>query len=52
MQQASRVSDRTAFFNLEAQGLPGRLVEIDDTETIFANPNKKATEDYITGRFG
>jgi phosphate transport system ATP-binding protein len=52
MQQASRVSDRTAFFNLEAQGLPGRLVEIDDTETIFSNPNKKATEDYITGRFG
>ena len=52
MQQASRVSDRTAFFNLEAQGLPGRLVEIDDTETIFANPTKKATEDYITGRFG
>ncbi len=52
MQQASRVSDRTAFFNLEAQGLPGRLVEIDDTEAIFSNPSKKATEDYITGRFG
>ena len=52
MQQASRVSDRTAFFNLEAQGLPGQLVEIDDTETIFSNPTKKATEDYITGRFG
>jgi phosphate transport system ATP-binding protein len=52
MQQASRVSDRTAFFNLEAQGLPGRLIEIDDTETIFSNPTKKATEDYITGRFG
>jgi phosphate transport system ATP-binding protein len=52
MQQASRVSDRTAFFNLEAQGRPGRLVEIDDTETIFSNPTKKATEDYITGRFG
>jgi len=52
MQQASRVSDRTAFFNLEAQGRPGQLVEIDDTETIFANPAKKATEDYITGRFG
>ena len=52
MQQASRVSDRTAFFNLEAQGLPGQLVEIDDTETIFSNPSKKATEDYITGRFG
>jgi len=52
MQQASRVSDRTAFFNLEAQGLPGQLVEIDDTETIFSNPTKKQTEDYITGRFG
>ena len=52
MQQASRVSDRTAFFNLEAQGLPGQLVEIDDTETIFSNSTKKATEDYITGRFG
>ncbi|MBI4900464.1 MAG: phosphate ABC transporter ATP-binding protein [Actinobacteria bacterium] len=52
MQQASRVSDRTAFFNLEAQGLPGRLIEINDTETIFSNPSLKATEDYITGRFG
>jgi phosphate transport system ATP-binding protein len=52
MQQASRVSDRTAFFNLEAQGLPGRLVEVNDTETIFSNPSVKATEDYITGRFG
>jgi phosphate transport system ATP-binding protein len=52
MQQASRVSDRTAFFNLEAQGLPGRLIEINDTETIFSNPSVKATEDYITGRFG
>ena len=52
MQQASRVSDRTAFFNLEAQGRPGQLVEIDDTETIFSNPSNKATEDYITGRFG
>ena len=52
MQQASRVSDRTAFFNLEAQGMPGKLIEIDDTEAIFSNPSKKATEDYITGRFG
>ena len=52
MQQASRVSDRTAFFNLEAQGLPGKLIEIDETEAIFSNPSKKATEDYITGRFG
>ncbi|OYN84672.1 phosphate ABC transporter ATP-binding protein PstB [Parenemella sanctibonifatiensis] len=52
MQQAARVSDQTAFFNLEAQGKPGALVEIDKTETIFSNPAKKATGDYITGRFG
>ncbi len=52
MQQAARVSDQTAFFNLEAQGKPGMLVEIDDTETIFSNPKVKATEDYISGRFG
>jgi phosphate transport system ATP-binding protein len=52
MQQAARVSDQTAFFNLEAIGKPGRLVEIDDTEKIFSNPMQKATEDYISGRFG
>ncbi|SPM40353.1 ABC-type phosphate transport system, ATPase component, partial [Mycobacterium numidiamassiliense] len=52
MQQAARVSDYTAFFNLEAAGKPGRLVEIDDTEKIFSNPTEKATEDYISGRFG
>jgi len=52
MQQAARVSDQTAFFNLEAVGKPGRLVEIDDTEKIFSNPTQKATEDYISGRFG
>ncbi len=52
MQQAARVSDRTAFFNLKAQGEPGRLVEINSTEKIFSNPTKKATEDYISGRFG
>jgi phosphate transport system ATP-binding protein len=52
MQQAARVSDHTAFFNLEAVGKPGRLVEIDETEKIFSNPAKKATEDYISGRFG
>ena len=38
MQQAARVSDQTAFFNLEATGKPGKLVEIDDTEKIFSNP--------------
>ncbi|CAM5246492.1 hypothetical protein SGLAM104S_07818 [Streptomyces glaucescens] len=52
MQQAARVSDRTAFFNLAAVGQPGKLVEIDDTERIFSNPSVQATEDYISGRFG
>ncbi|MFP5218624.1 MAG: phosphate ABC transporter ATP-binding protein PstB [Actinomycetes bacterium] len=52
MQQAARVSDRTAFFSIEATGEPGRLVEIDDTHKIFTNPGEKKTEDYITGRFG
>ncbi len=52
MQQAARVSDRTGFFNLEAAGKPGRLVEYDDTTTIFSHPAQKETEDYISGRFG
>ncbi len=52
MQQAARVSDRTAFFNLAATGKPGKLIEIDDTQRIFNNPSVKATEDYISGRFG
>ena len=52
MQQAARVSDQTAFFNLAAQGKPGKLIEIGPTEKIFSNPDVKATEDYITGRFG
>ncbi|MEU4213449.1 phosphate ABC transporter ATP-binding protein PstB [Streptomyces sp. NPDC026206] len=52
MQQAARVSDRTAFFNLAGVGRPGKLVEIDDTERIFSNPSVQATEDYISGRFG
>jgi len=46
MQQAARVSDRTAFFYM------GELVEVDATETIFTRPSQKQTEDYITGRFG
>jgi phosphate transport system ATP-binding protein len=46
MQQAARASDLTAFFYL------GELVEIDKTRTIFTNPAKKQTEDYISGRFG
>ena len=52
MQQASRASDYTAFFNLERSGDPGRLVEIDETTQIFSNPEKQATEDYVSGRFG
>ncbi len=52
MQQASRASDNTAFFNLEESGKPGRLVEVDATGKIFSNPAQKATEDYISGRFG
>ncbi len=52
MQQAARVSDRTAFFNISGTGQPGKLIEIDDTARIFANPAQRATEDYITGRFG
>jgi phosphate transport system ATP-binding protein len=46
MQQAARVSDRTAFFMM------GRLIECDRTDKIFTNPGQKVTEDYITGRFG
>jgi phosphate transport system ATP-binding protein len=52
MQQAARVSDRTAFFNVTEAGEPGRLVEMDDTSVIFSVPSQKATEDYISGRFG
>jgi len=52
MQQAARVSDQTAFLNLAAQGKPGKLIEIGPTDKIFSNPDQKATEDYITGRFG
>ncbi len=46
MQQAGRISDKTAFF------LMGELIEFDSTEVIFSNPRDKRTEDYITGRFG
>jgi phosphate transport system ATP-binding protein len=52
MQQAARVSDQTAFFNLAGVGKPGQLVEMDDTKKIFANPSDRRTEDYISGRFG
>ena len=52
MQQAARVSEKTAFFNIAGTGKPGKLIEMDDTTTIFAAPAEKATEDYISGRFG
>ncbi|GAB3801338.1 phosphate ABC transporter ATP-binding protein PstB [Humibacter antri] len=52
MQQATRVSDRTAFFNIAGTGKPGRLIEYDDTATIFTKPSVQATEDYVSGRFG
>ncbi|ASC74238.1 ABC transporter protein [Halomicronema hongdechloris C2206] len=55
MQQASRVSDKTAFFNAEATesgGKVGYLVEYDDTQTIFTNPQQEYTRDYVSGRFG
>src|SRR5436305_8341352 len=52
MQQAARVSDTTAFFNVDVAGEPGRLVEVGPTSRIFTNPTEKRTEDYITGRFG
>ena len=56
MQQAARVSDRTAFFTARPDETTGNrtglLVEFDQTTTIFSNPNDKRTEDYISGRFG
>jgi phosphate transport system ATP-binding protein len=55
MQQAARVSDRTAFFttDVDEQGVrTGRLVEFDETQTIFTSPSDSRTEGYITGRFG
>ena len=52
MQQASRVSDKTAFFNIAGTGKPGKLIEYDDTNTIFTSPSVQATEDYVSGRFG
>jgi phosphate transport system ATP-binding protein len=52
MQQAARVSDVTAFFNIAGTGAPGRLIESGPTDKIFSAPDVKATEDYISGRFG
>ncbi|WP_009634315.1 phosphate ABC transporter ATP-binding protein PstB [Synechocystis sp. PCC 7509] len=55
MQQASRVSDKTAFFNVEPTDKGGRmgyLVEYDNTEVIFQNPQEESTQQYVSGRFG
>lgn len=56
MQQALRVSDMTAFFNVERQvGVKvntGTLIEYDQTDIIFQNPTKEATQEYVSGRFG
>ena len=52
MQQAARISDYTGFFYIENIGDPGRLWEFDETEKMFSNPDRKETEDYVTGRFG
>ncbi|MGK4066471.1 phosphate ABC transporter ATP-binding protein PstB [Rothia sp. HC945] len=52
MQQAARVSDKTAFFNIAGTGEPGRLIEYAPTQEIFNKPQDKATEDYVSGRFG
>ncbi len=55
MQQATRVADMTAFFNAKATekgGKQGYLVEFDETENIFQNPQQEATRDYVSGRFG
>jgi phosphate transport system ATP-binding protein len=52
MQQAARVSDRTAFFTVDPEDRVGRLVEYDDTETVFTNPSDERTEAYVTGRVG
>jgi phosphate transport system ATP-binding protein len=52
MQQAARVSDKTAFFNIAGTGKPGKLIEYGDTYSMFTNPTQPATADYISGRFG
>jgi phosphate transport system ATP-binding protein len=52
LQQAARVSDQTAFFNLAATGQPGKLVEVGPTPRIFEHPVHESTEAYVSGRFG
>jgi phosphate transport system ATP-binding protein len=52
MQQAARVSEDTAFFNIAGTGQPGKLIEFNPTKQIFSNPDEPSTEAYISGRFG
>ena len=52
MQQAARVADETAFFNLAAIGKPGKLIEVGPTTEVFSSPKNQQTEDYVSGRFG
>ena len=52
MQQAARVSENTAFFNIAGAGKPGKLIEMNPTKKIFSNPDEPSTEAYISGRFG
>lgn len=52
MQQAARVSEKTAFFNIAGTGKPGRMIEYDDTSVIFNNPANEQTERYVSGKFG
>ena len=52
MQQAARVAEKTAFFNIQGTGKPGKLIEYDDTSKIFNNPSNEQTEAYVSGRFG
>jgi len=52
MQQAARVSEDTAFFNIAGANKPGKLIEMNTTKKIFSVPDEAATEAYISGRFG
>ena len=52
MQQAARVSEKTAFFNIAGTGKPGKMIEYDDTSVLFNNPANEQTERYVSGKFG
>ncbi|WP_150461114.1 phosphate ABC transporter ATP-binding protein PstB [Nesterenkonia ebinurensis] len=52
MQQAARVSEKTAFFNIAGTGKPGKMIEYDETSVIFNNPTNEQTERYVSGKFG